>query len=473
MSIKHKFKEMLSGNYPLLAILIGVILVSLPLGLYQNTDTEVEFSTVQGVLKWGYPYLEVEGNLFDLPPLGFYAAALFLLIFGSTIENGVALIMLFGLASTVLVYKLGKEVYSKSTGLFAAAFFALAPWQLVLTRAFLVDAQCLFLSLVCLYFGVVAIRKDSFRLALVSGIFFAAALLTKQYAVFMLIPLLFLYVYHRPSNPKQILLQLGAFILPAVHATLWWYNIIMGKWLLYFVQHGDFGNFNAPGVVPSYSFMTTFLMDYGLGVFFIAATAFSLGIGVLFWKWFPKQSVVFDLVCLVTVLFVLGLNMYLGVALNLKVPYTSAIKYSYQSLPFFSLVAGSLASKSVLLLKSARKANRARIDRLKRILLLSVGLVGLFLLVTPLFASINTAWELATVSHVIFRVQPNQDLGYTFLIPFPSRETMPMPALVQFYGFIIILSGLLWASRHFLLSSMKRCFALLVRKRDRSHSSFA
>ena len=455
MSIKHKFKEMLSGNYPLLAILIGVILVSLPLGLYQNTDTEVEFSTVQGVLKWGYPYLEVEGNLFDLPPLGFYAAALFLLIFGSNIENGVALVMLFGLASTVLVYKLGKEVYSKSTGLFAAAFFALAPWQLVLTRAFLVDAQCLFLSLMCLYFGVVAIRKDSFRLALVSGIFFAAALLTKQYAVFMLIPLLFLYVCHRPSNPKQILLQLSAFILPAVHATLWWYNIIMGKWLLYFVQHGDFGNFNAPGVVPSYSFITIFLMDYGLGVFFIAATAFSLGIGMLFWKWFPKQSVVFDLVCLITVLFILGLNMYLGVALNLKVPYTSAVKYSYQSLPFFSLVAGSLTSKSLLLLKSTRKAGQRHSNRRKGILLLSISLVGLFLLVTSIFASMSAARQLATVSYVIFRVQPDQDLGYTFLIPFASSEMLPMPALIQFHGFIVILSGLLWAIRRRLTQLIK------------------
>jgi 4-amino-4-deoxy-L-arabinose transferase-like glycosyltransferase len=311
---------------------------------------------------------------------------------------------------------------------------------------------------VYLYFGVLAIRKDSIKLALISGIFFAAALLTKQYAVFMLIPLLFLYVYHRPSNPKQILLQLGAFILPAVHATLWWYNIIMGKWLLYFVQHGDFGNFNASGVVPSYSFITTFLMDYGLGVFFVAATAFSLVIGVLFWKQFPKQSVIFDLVCLVTVLFILGLNMYLGVTLNLKVPYTSAVKYSYQSLPFFSLAAGSLASKSVLLLKSTGKTKRTHMTILKRGLLLSVGLVGLFLLVTPLFASMNTAGELATVSHVIFRVQPNQDLGYTFLIPSPSRETIPMPALVQFHGFVIIISGLLWASRHFLLISIKRCF---------------
>ena len=288
MFSKHDIRELLSENYPLLAILIGVTLLSLPMGPYRTLDTQLEFSTAQGVLKWGYPYLEIKGNLFDMPPLGFYTEALFFLVFGSSVENGVALITLFGLGCTVVVYKLGKEVYGKSTGLFAAAFFALAPWEFVLTRAFLIDTQCLFLSLVCLYFGILAIRKDSVKLAAVSGIFFAAALLTKLYAVFMLIPLLLLYVYHRPRNPKRILLQLGAFILPAVHATLWWYNIIMGKWLLYFVQHGDFGYLNLPGVVPSYSFVATFLIDYGLGVFFVAAVVFSLMIRLLFWKRFSK-----------------------------------------------------------------------------------------------------------------------------------------------------------------------------------------
>ena len=450
MLSKRKIKELLSENYPLLAILIGVTLISLPIGPFRNNDTQLEFSTAQGVLKWGYPYLEIKGNLFDLPPLGFYTEALFFLVFGSTMDIGVALITLFGLACTIVVYKLGKEVYGKSTGLFAAAFFALAPWELILSRAFLVDVQCLFLSLVCLYFGILAIRKDSVKLALVSGIFFAAALLTKQYAAFMLIPLLLLYIYRRPKDPEQILLQLGAFILPAVHATLWWYNIIMGKWLLYFVQHGDFGYLNSPEVVPSYSFVATFLIDYGLGVFFVAAVAFSLMIGLLFWKHFSKQSVVFDLVCLVTISFILGLDMYLGVTLNLKAPYTSAIKYTYQSLPFFSLAAASLASKSVSLLKSPRKS-----DKPKRILLFSVGLIGLFLLVTPIIINMSTARQITTKPHLIFRVQPDQDTGYSFIVLSPTSQNDLAAALVQFHGVVAVLSGLLWASRHFILESVK------------------
>jgi 4-amino-4-deoxy-L-arabinose transferase-like glycosyltransferase len=442
---KHKIGQLLSENYPLFAILIGVLLISIPMGPYRNADTQLEFSAVQGVLKWGYPYLEVKGNLFDLPPLGFYTGALFFIAFGAAMDNVVALITLFGLASTVVVYELGKEAYGKSTGLFAAAFFALAPWQLILTRAFLVDAQCLFLSLVYLYFGNLAIRKDSVKLALVSGIFFAAALLTKQYAVFMLIPLLLLYIYHRPKKPKQILLQLGAFILPALHATIVWYQLIMGKWLFYFVQHSDFADLNFPGVVPSYSFITTFLIDYGLGVFFLAAIIFSLTTGMLFWR-HNEKWVLFDLVSLVTILFIIGVNLYLGVTLNLKAPYTSAIKYSYQSLPFFSLAAASLASKSASLLKSSTRNP----GKLKSLLLFSIGLMGLFFLVTPMLDNMNTAHQLTRLPHLIFRVQPDIDAGYSFVAFLSTSQNNILP-VAQLIGFMVLLSGLLWASRPFIL----------------------
>jgi hypothetical protein len=206
-----------------------------------------------------------------------------------------------------------------------------------------------------------------------------------------------------------------------------------------------FGDYNFPGVVPSYSFITTFLIDYGMGVFFVAAVVFSLMIGLLFWKRFSKRWLVFDLVCLATILFILGVDMYLGVTLNLKAPYTSAIKYTYQSLPFFSLAAGSLASKSALLLKSsARKSGM-----LKSVLLFSVGLIGLFLLVSPILENMNTAQQLTRVPHLIFRVQPDQNVGYNFVV-LPTSQNNILP-VAQFFGIMIMLSGLLWASRSFVL----------------------
>lgn len=243
-------------------------------------------------------YLPSTGAIINEPPLGFYTAALFFKVFGFTVENGTNMITLFGLGCAFMVYKLGRELYGKATGLFAAAFFALAPWELVLSRAFLIDTQCLFLSLVCL----------------------------------------------------------------------------------------------------------------------------------------------------VTLLSILGINMYLGVGINLKAPYTSAIKFSYQSLPFFSLAAASLASKCVLLLNWAKHT-----VKLKNALTGVVGFVGVFLLVTPLLINMNSAHQLSMTSFLIFKVQAGQSVGYSFDVFSPITQGSPLMT-VQYLGFAFILSGLLWTGKRFVLA---------------------
>jgi len=434
------------------------VLISAVMGPYQTLDTQLEFNTTRGVLRWGYPYLDrfgepytdSYGDLFNVPPLGFYTQAVFMSVFGANMENGVILVMVFGLVSTFLVFKLGKEVYGKSAGLFAAAFFALAPWQLILSRAYLIDVQCLFLSLAYLYFGFLAIRKESVKLAAVSGVFFAAAFLTKQYAVFMLLPLLLWYIYHRPKTLNRVLSQLAVFSLPAVFSTLLWYQVIMGKELLYLINHNDFVDLNFPTVTPTYSFVPKFLVDYGLGIFFVAAVVFAFAVGLLFWKRFPKRTVAFDLVCLATIAAIIGVELYMAVNLNLKAPYTSAVKYIYQSLPFFSLAAASLAYKSSALLKSAGKSTKA-----KKVLLVTIGVLGLVLLATPIIADMNTARQLTTTEYIIFRVQPNLDVGYSFEVANPPSPDNPI-LIVQFLGFIMVLSGLVWGSRQFMWSHLKQ-----------------
>ncbi len=467
---EHSIRELLSLYYPLFAILIGVVLISIAMGPYQTLDTQLEYNTTRGVLRWGYPYLDrfgepyndSYGDLFNIPPLGFYTQALFLTIFGATLENGIALTTIFGLASTIIVYRLGKELYSESTGIFAAALFALTPWQLILTRAFLVDAQCLFLSLLYLYFGILAIRKESIKLATVSGVFFATAFLTKQYAVFMLIPLLLLYVYQRQKNLKRILGQLAAFSLPVVFSYLLWYQLILGKELLYLLNHNDFKDLNFPEVTPSYSFVTNFLIDYSLGIFFVAAVIFSSIIGLLFWKQIQKKTVKSDLICLITIVTIIGVDLYLAVNLNLKAPYTSAIKYIYQSLPFFSLAAASLAHKIISLIKVAKQS-----VKFKKALLISVSVLGIALLAASIIANMNTARQLATTSYLIFRVQPGQDVGYSFYVLHPLSQADPL-LIVQFFGFTMVSSGILWRSRNFILNSFNQIAKALGQKRHDS-----
>jgi 4-amino-4-deoxy-L-arabinose transferase-like glycosyltransferase len=393
----------------------------------------------------GYPYINAWGNLFNEPPLGFYTEAAVFQVFGFSVANGVALVTLFGLACTIVVYKLSKELYRETTGLFGAAFFALAPWELVMSRSFLIDVQCLLFSLVYLYFGILAIRKDSVKFAGVAGIFFAAALLTKLFAVFMLLPLLLRYLYQRPANKKQIISQLGAFSLPAFLSSLLWYQNIMGKGLLYLIQHNDFKDLNFPNIPVSYMFVPNFLINDGLGIFFVAAVLFSFAVGLIFWKRLSKQTLISDLICIATILSILGLVMYLAVNLNLKAPYNSAVKYIYQSIPFFSLAAGSLATKTVSLIKSAKQSTKS-----ENALLLLVSIGGLFLAASAIIANMVTARELTSASYLIFRVQSNIDFGYAFHVESPIGQGNIL-FTVQFIGFLVVLSGLLWASRKLII----------------------
>jgi len=170
-----------------------VKIISVTMGPFHNGDTQLEYEAASGVIRWGMPYLKYYGDMINQPPLGFYIEALFFKIFGLSFDTGVALITLFGLGCTVLVYKIGKVLYGKTTGLLAAALFASTPWQLVLSRSFLIDVQCLFFSLLCLFVGIHAIRKDSKELFMVSGTLFAIAAYLLWLRIFC--PLYFFFSY--------------------------------------------------------------------------------------------------------------------------------------------------------------------------------------------------------------------------------------------------------------------------------------
>ena len=454
---KDNLRKFLNQNYALIVIIIGAMLITFSIAPFQTLDTKLEFDTTRSILRVGWPILPSTGEILNEPPLGFYTAALFFKVVNFTIVNGTNLVTLFGIGCAIAIYFIGKEFYGKSASLFSAAFFILAPWELFLSRTYLIDAQCLFLSLLCLFFGIRAIQKDSSKLALVSGIFFAVALLTKLYAVFMLIPLLLIYFYHRPKGLRLVIYQITAFTIPAIYANLLWYQIILKENMLdYFFFHNDFQDVNFPWVVPSYSFITNFLVNYGIGFLFVATVTFSLLVGLVFRKHISKKLFIFDLICLATLLLILGVNMYLAVNLNLKAPYTSAIKFSYQSLPFFSLLAGSLVAKNASIIDYAKKSTK-----LKKIITTSLALIGVFLLFAPIIVNMNTTHQLSTISYIVFQVQPGVDLGYSFYVENPIRPDGSL-IIIQFLGFILILLGLLSTGRNYFKTQFTKYFPLLI-----------
>jgi len=435
---KRSFVALLSENYPLFSILMGAVLVSVSIGPFQNIDTQLEFDAALGVIRWGMPFMKYAGDMINQPPLGFYTGALFLKIFGLSYSTGVALVTLIGLGCTFLVYKIGKTLYGKPTALLAAALFALTPWHLALSRSFLIDMQCLFFSLLFLLVGIYAIRKDSFRLFMVSGTLFAIALLTKFFAVFALIPLALFYLYYRQRNLRRIR-AVTAYFLPALCLFLLWYQVISGRGLGSIIGIDDFGNFNVTGVTPSFFFVVNFLLD-GLGALFLIAVTLSLIVSFTRRKLFAK-FLPFDLMCLVTILAVGSLDTFLAVGLNLNAPYNSAIKYNYQFLPFISLLAASLVGKCLLLFNSVK--SKERLNKL----LFSVALVGLVLLAGSMFLNMNFVNNYSTWDHWLFKVERNQYVGYSFINLTPIGNNSFM-MIVQYLGFAFVLSGLVWASRN-------------------------
>jgi len=448
---KVGIKKSTAETLPLAIILIGVALVAFSLGPYQNYDTSLEFEAASNVVKMGTPYVKSFGAVIDQPPVGFYLAGLVFRIFGSSISVGVSLVTLFGLGSVVLVYVLGRELYGKSAGFVAAALLGLNPWQLVLSRSFLIDSQCLFFSLLCLLVGIFAIRKGSVKIALFSGLIFSAAVLTKFYAAFVLIPLFLFYVYSRPKKPKLILSQLAAFLIPTLVFAYLWYQTVLERPILSIFHHMDLVDVipASNGVVASPFFVTNFLRDYGLGLYVMAAVAFSLVLGFSLRKYFSK-TVIVDVICLVAAASILSINVVLGAGLKLNVPYFSAIKYDYQALPFLVLLAAALSTKSFSLFKAAKSVVKPK----KRLFYLAIS-AAVILVTASLMSSIYLTNALSTRDYLQYRVEPQVDYGYALLNPTPITAASPL-MLLQFLGFAVVLSGLLWANKDTLKRLSKR-----------------
>ncbi|MGA3059704.1 MAG: glycosyltransferase family 39 protein [Candidatus Bathyarchaeia archaeon] len=437
---KDGIRKRLSENYPILSILVGIMLVSLSIGPYQSGDTLWEYEAASGVMKWGMPYVISWGNFMNQPPLGFYIEALFFKIFGSSTDIGVILVTLFGLGSIVLVYKIGKEVYSKSIGLFAAALFALTPWELVLSRSFFIDTQCLFFSLLCLFIGIISIRKDSLKLFIVTGALFAAAFLTKFFAVFILIPLLLFYFYYRPKNLRHTFGWFVALFLPVLISSFLWYQVISGQGVFSIFNHSDFAIRSSSNVTPSFFFVFNFLANYGLGWLFVDAAVLSFVVYLTYRKF--RKSFAFDLICVVTILSVVGVNTFLGAVLNLNAPYLNAIKYDYQALPFFSLLAASMVGKAISLLSSLKSR-----EKLNKLLFCFVALGGLGLVAGSMFFNMSYVHLFSPWPYLLFRVEIGKSLGYSLFNPDPVGK-FSLLMNIQSLGFGLLVSGLVWASRY-------------------------
>ncbi|HDQ07010.1 MAG TPA: phospholipid carrier-dependent glycosyltransferase [Candidatus Bathyarchaeota archaeon] len=422
----------LRNNLSLLGILLGFILLSVATGQFSNYDSQLEYTAALGVIEWGLPYIEF-GHFINQPPLGFYIGALFLRCFGSSYAVAVTVPTLFGAGCIVLLYEIGRVLYGARTGLFAAAIFASTPWHIMLSRSFLIDVQCLFFSLLYLLVGIYATKKNSMKLLLLSGVFFGAAFLTKAFAVFMLVPLAIFYFYAGPRNLWRTFMGV-MFFVPALIFTYLWYEVISTRGFYAAFTHDDF-HFFITGAAPSYFFVVNYLLG-AVGVFFLAAGAVSLLVSFLRRKTFGKVFAS-DLICLATVAAVVGVNMFLVLGRNLVCPYNNPIKYEYQFLPLFCLLAASLLNKLYLLDLADLRSRRNK-------LVFLVTLFGLVLIVLSMIWNVHALNTYTTQTEIRFNVEG--EMGYSF--EHAALNGAPQISwAVQWLGFAVVAFSFLWANR--------------------------
>jgi hypothetical protein len=368
---RKKFRAVLRAHWQLIGVLVGAFLVAVSTGTYSNWDSQLEFEAASSVVTRGFPFVTT-GLMINQPPLGFYMDAPVFQAFGLSYVNGVGVVTAFGLGCTVLVYVLGALLYGKRTGVVAAALFGIVPWHVFMSRIFLIDVQCLFFSLLFLIAGVLTVRRNSEKLLLVAGVVFGVAFLTKLFAVLMLIPLLLIVYAEKSGGFKLTLKKVLLFLVPSV--------VLQAVWFGGFANQNFFGvylssDFTHPVLIanPSLVFLPRTIVE-SAGWFLPIAAVFSLVLSVFYRKLFAR-TVKVDAVCVGTILGVASLDLLLVFGFHRIVPYVSAFKYNYVALPFFCLLAASLADKSGLLLSSMDV--KRIIDKLKP-LLVGVGLVLLF-----------------------------------------------------------------------------------------------
>jgi hypothetical protein len=188
--------------------------------------------------------------------------------------------------------------------------------------------------------------------------------------------------------------------------------------------------------MPSSFFTFNFLIG-NLGIYLLAATIISLFISAFQGKLF-RSFLAADLIGLSAIFVIVGIDTFFALGLNYKAPYTGAVKYDYQSLPFFCLLAAALLSKTQSLLLTLKKKLNLNL------IFFGVACAGTLFAVVAIFANFYKVIGYGQLDYIVFTVEGS--VGYSF---FNSAQILGSSSLVyvQYVGLGIVLSGLFWMGK--------------------------
>lgn len=196
---------------------------------------------------------------FFLGPIYYYFMAPFLWFFKYDPVGPAIMVALFGIATVGLVYKIGKEFFSTSVGLIASGLYAISPLVVTYSRSSWNPNLMPFFSLLTLYLIYKAIKKNSVKLLILSGILLGIALQLHYLALFLgVIIFVYIFIYHFTYSRSN-------FIKRSFKNYLWIFLGFLVGWspfLAFEVRHGF------PNIINIFNFIFNPTDIHGSGRFF-------------------------------------------------------------------------------------------------------------------------------------------------------------------------------------------------------------
>jgi 4-amino-4-deoxy-L-arabinose transferase-like glycosyltransferase len=124
----------------------------------------------------------------------------------------------FGVATIIVVYLLGKALYSVKVGLVAAFFLAVMPYHVVVTRQVVLDGPQTFFAVLALYCLVRFCTGRATRWLYATAAVFGLTILTKEVAAILVIAVFVFFVLRREFRLGWLAPPISAAILLAVVA---------------------------------------------------------------------------------------------------------------------------------------------------------------------------------------------------------------------------------------------------------------
>ena len=235
-------------------ILLSIILIAAFFRLYrineyltflgdEGRDVLIVYKILHGDFTLLGPTASVGG--FFLGPIYYYFMAPFLWLFNYNPVGPAIMVALFGIATVWLIYKVGKEFFGLVVGLIAAGLYAISPLVVTYSRSSWNPNLMPFFSLLTIYLIYKAIKNNSVKLLILSGILLGITLQLHYLALFLgVIMGVYIFLHQYIFSKKNIFLIFKQYFYIFLGFIIGW-----SPFLAFEVRHGF------PNIISIFNFI--------------------------------------------------------------------------------------------------------------------------------------------------------------------------------------------------------------------------